>query len=99
MDVRNSDGHSDAAKCVWDETDSRIRNEYYNFDNGGTFGGITQPSYNDEAQKEMSAFFNGKDISKVTAEEARAFLKPVDELDDDIIGRMNKAVQAKADAV
>ena len=90
-----------AAFKVFDSPGARITNDFYKSHKYDWFGGIHHSHYNDAVIKEFEDFIgkNGINPKKMNAEQARLFLKHLDDLPTKhLIKTFNKGVRAAADA-
>ncbi len=95
-------GVPDAAADVFNSADALIQHPDYTIHNGKTLNGVTHPQYTDEVAKELDKFLKAKGTtkSKMTAEQAKEFVKLIRKSRNPIIRKFNAGVLKEArDAV
>ena len=77
-------GASQAAQNVWDKV--TISNEFYNTHNPKTLNGVTHTRYNELVKLELQSWLkrNGKQLSKLTEDDALRFIAHIAHQDGDI---------------
>jgi RHS repeat-associated protein len=88
------DNISEEVRAIWDSDRARIYDPCWGAHNSREMGGVKEYQYRDAVQKELDKFLKSRNISglsKLTTNQAEAFLRLVKRMNGPIIGKYNSA--------